>query len=501
MFTRKEYQNTIKMQPGFARGFAMGLGMLLLVLGGALGFHATMRNDSAAPAAATARASTESPATLSRSFEEVAKGVEPAVVNINTEQIIHNAATQIPDPFRDFFGDNSPFGSFFNNAPRDLKQRSLGSGFLIDPNGYILTNNHVVQNASKIRVKLSDGRMMDAKVVGTDPQTDLAVLKISASTLPTLKLANSDQVQVGDWVLAFGSPFGLTQTMTAGIISAKGRVIGAGPYDNFLQTDAAINPGNSGGPLVNLDGQVVGINTMIASESGGFQGIGFAIPSSMAEPVYTQLVKNGKVTRGWLGVHIQSMTSELAKSFNLEPDKGVLVAQVDANSPASRAGLKSGDVILEYNGRQVHSAQDLSLAVAETKVGAPAKVQVLRDGRPLSLEVRVGERPQDVAENLRSPQDTEHGKLGITVENITPEAASELQLSSSKGVLVTEVKPGSPADDGGVQTGDVIHEINHMPVNNASDLLAVIRNLKSGSNVLLKVERQGQTMFLAFQLS
>jgi serine protease Do len=245
----------------------------------------------------------------------------------------------------------------------------------------------------------------------------------------------------------------------------------------------------------------VGINTMIASESGGFQGIGFAIPSSMAEPVYTQLVKNGKVTRGWLGVHIQSMTPELAKSFNLEPDKGVLVAQVDANSPASRAGLKSGDVILEYNGKQVHTAQDLSLAVAETKVGAPAKVQVLRNGSPLSLEVRVGERPEEVAQNLGSSQDAEHGKLGITVENITPEAARELNLSSSKGVLVTEVKPGSPADDGGVQTGDVIHEINHMPVNNANDLLAVIRNLKAGSNVLLKIERQGQSMFLAFQLS
>jgi serine protease Do len=195
------------------------------------------------------------------------------------------------------------------------------------------------------------------------------------------------------------------------------------------------------------------------------------------------------------------MTPELAKSFNLEPDKGVLVAQVDGNSPASRAGLQSGDVILEYNGKQVHSAQDLSLAVAETKVGAPAAVQVLRNGRPLSLEVRVGERPADVAENLRSPQDSEHGKLGITVENLTPEAARELRLSSSKGVLVTEVRPGSPADDGGVQTGDVIHEINHMPVNNASDLLAVIRNLKIGSNVLLRVERQGQTMFLAFQLS
>ncbi len=488
-----------KIQPGFVRGFALGFGTLLLVLGGALGFHSYKATSSAAPAAA-AEASVN-PAVLSRTFETVAKDVEPAVVNINTEQVIHNAASRMEDPFQEFFGGNSPFNSFFNNVPRDLKQRSLGSGFVVDAAGYILTNNHVVENATKIKVKLADGRVLDAKVVGTDPQTDLAVLKVNASDLPVLKLANSDQVQVGDWVMAFGSPFGLTQTVTAGIISAKGRVIGAGPYDNFLQTDAAINPGNSGGPLVGLDGRVVGINTLIASENGGFQGVGFAIPASMAEGVYDQIVKHGRVTRGWLGVTIQTMSPELAKSFNISPDKGVLVAQVEPDSPASRAGLESGDVILRYNGKDVHSAQDLSLAVAETAVGSPAQVQVLRNGKGMSLEVHVGKRADKVEEADNSSGETEHGKLGITVENITREAAQAMNLTSSRGVLVTDVKQGSPADDAGVRSGDVIREINHVPVNSTSDLLAVTRNLKSGTTVLLKIQRQGQWMFLAFDLS
>jgi serine protease Do len=473
--------------------------MVLLILGGALAFHSSRETHAATSPAVEAAPSTA--AALSKGFEVVAKEVEPAVVNINTEQIIHNAAARMQDPFRDFFGDDSPFSDFFKNAPRDLKQKSLGSGFVVDPNGYILTNNHVIENASKIKVKLADGRILDAKVVGADPQTDLAVLKVASSGLPVLKLANSDQTQVGDWVLAFGSPFGLTQTMTAGIISAKGRVIGAGPYDNFLQTDAAINPGNSGGPLVDLAGQVVGINTMIASQSGGFQGVGFAIPSAMASSIYHQIIKNGKVTRGWLGVRIQSLTPELARSFNLSPDKGVLVAQVEPDSPASRSGIQSGDVILQYNGKEVHNAQDLSLAVADTQVGSPARMEILRNGRPMTLDVKVGERADKVEEASSSSGEADHGKLGITVESITPQIARAMNLSSNRGALVREVKQGSPADDAGVQPGDVIREINHVPVNSASELIAVVRNLKSGSTVLLKIQRQDDSMFLAFDLS
>ncbi len=492
-----------QLSPAFMRGFGVGLGVLLLILAGALGFRAIEHNETtsnSAVATATATPSV-SPAELSNAFETVARQVEPAVVNINTEQIIHNTGAQMQDPFSDFFGGDSPFGRFFDQMPRDLKQHSLGSGFIVDSRGYILTNNHVVENATKIKVKLADGRMMDASVVGTDPQTDIAVLKLAATDLPILKLADSEKVQVGDWVLAFGSPFGLTQTMTAGIISAKGRVIGAGPYDNFLQTDAAINPGNSGGPLVNLSGEVVGINTMIASQSGGFQGVGFAIPGSMANEIYTQIVQNGKVARGWLGVHIQGMTPQLAKSFNLDPDKGVLVADVDADSPAAHAGLRSGDVILKYNDKEVHTAQDLSIAVAGTKAGSSADVQVLRDGRTLNLQVRVGERPEEQAESVRTQNPEERGKLGIRVENVSPEAARELNLSSSRGALVTEVMPGSPADEAGVRSGDVIKEINHAQVNSASDLVSATRNLKDGSTILLKLERQGQNLFLAFDLS
>ncbi len=498
---REKWQVKKILKPGFPQGFALGLAMLLLVLGSSLAFHTSFEKGPVSPAATATVAPTDNPAQLSKDFEIVAKDVQGAVVNINTEQIIHNAGMQMEDPFRQFFGGQDPFGSFFGQAPHDMKQKSLGSGFLVDPSGYILTNNHVVDNASKIKVKLDDGRIMDAKVIGTDPQTDLAVLKINGSGFHTLQLTNSDQVQVGDWVLAFGSPFGLQNTMTAGIISAKGRVIGAGPYDNFLQTDAAINPGNSGGPLVNLNGEVVGINTMIASENGGFQGIGFAIPSSMANQIYTQIVKNGKVTRGWLGVTIQSMTPELAKSFSIEPDRGVLIADVEANGPAAKAGLQSGDIILEYNGKQLHGANDLSLAVAESKVGVPANMKVLRNGKEMTMEVRVGERPTEMAQTSMSSGEHERGKLGITVENVTPESARQMKLSSSSGALVTEVQPGSPADDGGVRPGDVVKAVNQTPVNSASDLVAATQNLKSGDTVRLRVERQGKILFLAFELS
>ena len=492
-------QGTLRRGKGFVRGFALGLGMLILVLGGSLAFQAGSKHEgrTTAPSAVT----TTSAASLSKEFEEIARQVQPAVVNISTEQIIHNTAGQMPEGLDQFFGENSPFGSFFRNEPRDFKQRSLGSGFIVNSDGYILTNNHVVENASKIRVKLNDGREMEAKVVGTDPQTDLAVLKIPASNLPTLSMADSGKVQVGDWVLAFGSPFGLSQTMTAGIISAKGRTIGAGPYDNFLQTDAAINPGNSGGPLVDLDGNVVGINTMIASQNGGFQGIGFAIPASMAENVYGQLVKDGKVTRGWLGVRIQGLTPELAKGFNVKPDQGVLVAAVDSDSPAGRAGLQSGDIVLSFDGKEVHSPQDLSLAVAAAKVASTAQVAVLRNGERLSLDVKVGERPAEVGEHGRTTVPEEQGKLGIRVEDLTPQVAREMRLASGKGVLVTEVTPGSPAEEGGVRPGDVVQEINRIPVNKASELVAAVHDLKSGANILLKVERQGQPLFLAFEFS
>jgi serine protease Do len=485
---------------GFKHGFALGFGLVVLILGGALGFMGARERMGAPSADATnAPAAASAMDNLSAAFERVAKLVEPAVVNIGAEQIIHTGALS-EDPFWGMFGDNSPFGRLFNQ-PRDLKQRSLGSGFIVDPRGYIVTNNHVVKDASKIKVKLQDGRLLDGTVIGTDPETDLALVKVNASDLPTLRLANSDQVKVGEWVLAFGSPFGLEQTMTAGIISAKGRVIGAGKYDNFLQTDAAINPGNSGGPLVDLAGEVVGINTMILSDSGGFQGVGLAIPASMADNVYHQLVSFGKVTRGWLGVTIQEMTPALAKSFDLKTGEGVLVAQVEPNSPAAKAGLRSGDIILEFNGKGTKSTTDLSLDVANAKVGVPAKLKVLREGKTLYLDVAVGEKPVEKAEAPQATEKAEHARLGVSVENIDPDSARQLNLSSTSGALVTNVQPGSPADEGNVHPGDVIREINHKPVKDVADLQNEIRSLKKGSTVLLNVTRQGQSLFLAFELS
>jgi serine protease Do len=480
---------------GFRHGFGIGMGLFLLILGGALGFVGANEGSNSSTDVQNSPAVTMPVDSLSTAFEKVAKSVEPAVVNISTEQVVHNSGMEDP------FGGNSPFAPFFGQ-PRDEKQQSLGSGFIVDPRGYILTNNHVVKDATKIKVKLQDGRELTGTVVGTDPKTDLAVIKVQANNLPVLKLANSDQVKVGEWVLAFGSPFGLEQTMTAGIISAKGRVIGAGNYDNFLQTDAAINPGNSGGPLVNLAGEVVGINTMILSQSGGFQGVGLAIPSSMADDIYRQLVQYGKVTRGWLGVTIQEVTPELAKSFNLKNTEGVLVAQVEPNSPAARAGVHSGDVIVDYNGKPTKSPRDLSLAVADTKVGVPAKLTIIRDSRTMTLDTSIGEMPGERAE-ATSPTDKsdEHAKLGLTVENIDQNEAHQLNLTSSTGALVTDVQSGSPADDGGVRPGDVIREINHKPINNVSDLQSAVKNLKSGSTVLLSVIRQGQSLFLAFDLT
>ncbi len=373
-------------QPGFRKGLAAGLSLLLLILCGLLAYHLSTdaRGASPGPVTVPATPGLASAEQLGRAFAEVAKRVEPAVVNVNTEQVVRVN----PDPFEEFFG----------LRPRDLKLSSLGSGFIVDSQGYILTNYHVVRKADRISVKLNDGRVLDAKVVGTDPQTDLAVVNIRASNLPYLRLADSGKVDVGDWVLAFGSPFGLEKTMTAGIISAKGRVIGAGPYDDFLQTDAAINPGNSGGPLVNLQGEVVGINTIIASQSGGWQGVGFAIPSSMASSVYHQLAGSGKVTRGWLGVSVQEVTTQLARSLGLGEPKGALVAKVERESPAARAGLRSGDVILNFNGQEVRGPHDLSLAIASAQPGLPSRLMIVRDGRTLSIEVRLAERPRELAE-------------------------------------------------------------------------------------------------------
>jgi len=429
-------------------------------------------------------------------FSELAEKVRPGVVNIQVAKKIKN----INFGFRHFsgapFGEKNPFGDFFGpfseeNPPRGFEQRSVGSGFVMSREGYILTNNHVVEDADQIKVKLTNGKEYDGKIIGRDPKTDLALIKIKASSdLQPLNLGNSDDLKVGSWVVAVGSPFGLEQTVTAGIVSAKGRVIGSGPYDNFIQTDASINPGNSGGPLINMKGEVVGINTAIIASG---QGIGFAIPINMAKEVAPQLQEKGHVTRGWLGVSIQEVTPALAKSFDLKEKKGALVAQVVSGSPAEKAGIEQGDVIVEFDGKEVTDSKDLPRIVASTPIGKAVTIKLLRNGKALDRQVKVGEMEEKV-EVAKAPS---HKSLGITVQNLTPEIAKGLGLKKDTGVVVTRVEPGSPASDAGIQTGDLVQEVNRKPVKNVEDFVQKIEKAKGQGNVLFLIQRGQNNLFAA----
>jgi len=429
-------------------------------------------------------------------FSELAEMVRPGVANIQVVKKVKN----IDFGFRNFrspYGEKNPFGDFFGpfsegNPPRDFEQRGVGSGFVMNQQGYILTNNHVVDDADQIKVKFANGKEYNGKIVGRDPKTDLALLKIEGATdLHPLKLGNSDDLKVGNWVVAVGSPFGLEQTVTAGIVSAKGRVIGSGPYDNFIQTDASINPGNSGGPLINMKGEVVGINTAIIASG---QGIGFAIPINMAKEIAPQLQEKGHVTRGWLGVSIQEVTPELAKSFALKEKKGALVAQVVPGSPAEKAGIEQGDVIVEFDGKEVASSKDLPLIVSSTPVGKSITIKLSRDGKVFDRQVKVGEM-EEKAEVAKAP--SSHKPLGITVQNITPEIAQGLGLKREAGVVVTRVEPGSPAANAGIQTGDVIREVDRKPVKDVDDFVQKIGKSKDQENILLFLQRGQNNLFAA----
>jgi serine protease Do len=430
-------------------------------------------------------------------FSELAETVRPGVVNIQVVKKIKNVAYGSRNSPRNPFGENNPFGDFFGpfsdeNPSARSEQRGVGSGFIMSRDGYIVTNNHVVEDADQIKVKLANGKEYDAKIIGRDPKTDLALIKIDgASDLHALPMGNSNELKVGSWVVAIGSPFGLEQTVTAGIVSAKGRVIGSGPYDNFIQTDASINPGNSGGPLINTKGEVVGINTAIVAEG---KGIGFAIPVNMAKDIAPQLQEKGHVTRGWLGVSIQEMTPELAKSLGLKEDsKGALVAQVVPGSPAEKAGIAQGDVIVEFGGKTVAESKDLPQIVASTAVGKSVDVKLLRDGKALDRQVKISEMEENVAVNNSPARKT----LGIAVQNLTPEMARRLRLTTESGVVVTRVESGSPAADAGIQTGDIIREVNRKPVKDADDLVQKIEQVKDQSSILLLVQRGQNNMFAA----
>ncbi len=438
------------------------------------------------------------PDALSQAFSSVAKAVGPAVVHINVVQEVKRP------PMPQFFGFEPGEGGM-------QKERGSGSGVIVNANGYILTNNHVVGKASSIEVKLADGRRLKGTVVGTDPQTDLAVVKIDAASLPIANLGDSDALQQGEWVVAVGSPFGLEQTITAGIVSATGRRLTASPYDAFIQTDASINPGNSGGPLVNLHGEVVGINTLIFSESGGNQGIGFAIPASMARKVYEQLVSgNHKVVRGYLGVNVSDLTPALAQSLNA-PDgtKGAVIADVAGDSaPAAKAGLKSGDVIVAVDGRPVTSGQDLTSMVADITPGTTVKVDYLRDGKSESTHVSVADRPAN-AGIPGAEQDDDNGsnggasreKLGVSVSDVNAEIADQLKLKIPSGAVITSVDPGSAAAEAGLQRGDVIHRFGRSQITSARDLSAAITAANGQSQIVVQVERNGRLAFVTIELN
>jgi serine protease Do len=427
------------------------------------------------------------------SFASIAKKTMPVVVNISTLSQ-RSARSGSNDPIEEFF--NRFFGE---TPPRENNYRSLGSGILISKDGEILTSYHVVRSADTIKVKLSDQTEHEARLVGKDDRTDLALIKIrrSGGNLPFAKLGSSSQLEVGDWVMAIGNPFGLEHTVTAGIVSAKGRVIGAGPYDNFIQTDASINPGNSGGPLINADSEVVGVNTAIFSQSGGNVGIGFAIPIDLAKKVADQLRKNGRVVRGWLGVRAQDVPPTQAASLGLtrNPNETAMVTEVTDKSPAAEAGIKVGDIIVEYNGKPVPRSQDFPTVIADTPPGQKVTFKIFREKKEQTFAVRIGELADDMDAN--QPAEARDAELGLRVQRITPEAARRLGLSSAKGVLVVEVQPGSPADQVGIEPADVIREVNQRAVTNVKEFERATRQGRRGDRILLLVQRGDNAVFFA----
>lgn len=429
------------------------------------------------------------------SFADLAEHVKPAVVNISTTKTFKNRRGYgIPfgkSPFGDDF-----FDRFFGDMPqREFKQRSLGSGFIISNDGYIFTNNHVVEQADKILVKISDGKEYEAKVIGTDAKTDIALIKIKpVNSLPTVELGDSDKVRVGEWVIAIGNPFGLEQTLTAGIISAKGRVIGAGPYDNFIQTDASINPGNSGGPLFSMNGKVIGINTAIVAHG---QGIGFAIPINMAKSILGDLKTKGKVTRGWLGISVQDVTEDIAKNLNHKDRNGALVSDVFKGDPAEKAGIKAGDVIKEINGKPIKGTHELLLTIAELHVGEKMTVKAIRDGKELMFELVVTERKDKPEKALTNAG---RGYFGIAAQEISPEAARQLGIGKNDGVIVSNVAEGSPADDVGIQVQDIIAQVNKVKISSIKDYNREMSKAEERKSVTLLVKRGRENFFVALRI-
>jgi serine protease Do len=446
--------------------------------------------------------------TLEKSLALVAEYVKPSVVSITTVKVFKHPPTKRyhgdrrenkrekrRDPFRDFFGED-----FFDKfIPRqrppegEFKTQSLGSGVIVDKRGYILTNNHVVADMDELKVKLSDKREFDAKIIGTDPQTDLAVVKIEGEDLIPAKMGDSDEIKPGQWAIAVGNPFGLTSTVSVGVISAMGRSgVGIAQYENFIQTDAAINPGNSGGPLVNIRGEVIGINTAIFTRSGGYQGIGFAIPVNMAKSVLRDLIEKGKVTRGWLGVVIQNLDPSLAKQFDVDVIEGVLISDVQDGSPAKEAGFERGDIVIEYNDRKIADINELRNKVAQTEVGKKVKVKVLRGSKEKVLTVKIGEQPADLFAVGALPGGKD---LGMTVQDLTEELAGSLGYEGESGVVVSAVEQGSSAAEADIKEGDLIKEVNREKIANVKEFKQALKSEK-GKDILLLIRRGMHTRFV-----
>jgi serine protease Do len=440
----------------------------------------------------------------SKAFSEIVSTVSPSVVNISTVKVYRRDKVEpfFEDPFFDFF---RPFHDF--KMPKKWKEQSLGSGVIVSSDGYIITNNHVIERADEIRVILLDKRTFKGRTVGADPKIDIAIVKIDANGLPTIPWGDSEKLQVGEFVLAIGNPYGLSHTVTMGIISAVGRAnVGIADYEDFIQTDAAINPGNSGGPLVNIKGEIIGINTAIFSKTGGYQGIGFAVPSNMVRLVMNQLIQKGKVTRGWLGVTIQELTPEISQKFGIGKTKGALVSDVAKGSPAEKAGIMRGDVIIEFNGKEVKDVSVLRNMVAQSKVGTEITMKILRSGKEYTVKAVVSEMPREVAEVRPSqlPADAETSALtGLAVMDITKEIARQLGLTKEdeRGVIVVRVEHGSPADEAGIRKGDIIKEVDRKRVDNLEDFNKIASKIKENETVLLFITRGNKKFYVTLKAS
>ncbi|MGD9159220.1 MAG: DegQ family serine endoprotease [Desulfobacteraceae bacterium] len=442
-------------------------------------------------------AATASAKSAPDSFAGLVKKASPSVVYISTKKIIKQR-------YYSPFGQNDPLRDLFerfygNRMPRDIPQTGLGTGFIIDKEGYILTNNHVVDSVDEIKVTLEDESVFEAKIIGRDPETDIALIKIDAPDLKPLELGDSDKLEVGDWVVAIGNPYGLGHTVTAGIVSAKYRDnVGIGTFDNFIQTDASINPGNSGGPLMNIDGKVIGINSAIISQTGGSVGIGFAIPVNMVKDLLPML-KSGKIVRGWLGVYVQKIDPELKEKFNLEDKNGALISSVTPDGPSAKAGLKEGDVIVSFQGKEIKDSEKLPYLVSSTPVGTEAEVVVIRNGKKKTFIVTLGERP-GTDEMVSESQSSRMEDLGLELETLTPENARDYRLSTTEGLLVLQVEYNSPAYEAGLRQGDIILEVDRERIKTVGEFNRKLHDYKSGDTILLWVKRRNMTIYLTLKI-